>query len=333
MEFVEGKLKEEKWFGETVFPRTLLPFHRCEDGATTLSPSFPEREGGETRLAEAVRANRVWLDEQLSRHGAILFRGFDVRRAEDFQNVVEAFGWEEMDYGIGDATRSKVIDRVYSANEAPPEVLIDFHHEMSNRKEFPSKVIFFCMEPPREGGETSILPSHIIVEKMEEAMPEFVDKLGNVGAIMRLWNPKDYTTKKMFRRTWPQILQTEDKAEAEKRALMKLGCNSVKFLEDGRAEFEYGPLNPIRTFHGGRRAWFLTIVGYSGKPEDDMGLSFADGTPFPNEAFKTYKKIRDENNVNIRWEKGDILLLDNLAVQHARRPGKPPRIILASLCK
>ncbi|ERN19963.1 hypothetical protein AMTR_s00071p00129300 [Amborella trichopoda] len=64
-----------------------------------------------------------------------------------------------------------------------------------------------------------------------------------------------------------------------------------------------------------------------------MSLGFGDGVPFPDEAIKNYGKIRDENNVNIRWEKGDILLVDNLAVQHARRPGKPTRIILASLCK
>ncbi|ERN19965.1 hypothetical protein AMTR_s00071p00129830 [Amborella trichopoda] len=132
MEFVEGKLKEEKWFGGMVFPRTLLPSHGCEDGATTFSPSFHKHEGGETSLAEAVRANRVWLYEQLSRHCAILFRGFDVRCAEDFRSVVEAFGWEEMDYGNGDAPRTKVIDRVYTSNEAPPELLIDFHHESSN---------------------------------------------------------------------------------------------------------------------------------------------------------------------------------------------------------
>ncbi|KAL4183956.1 hypothetical protein AMTRI_Chr11g100910 [Amborella trichopoda] len=326
MEFVEGKVKEEKWFGEIVFPRTLLPSHGFEDGLST-----PSHEGGETRLAEAVRANRGWLDEQLSRHGAILFRGFDVHRAEDFGSVVEAFGWEEMVYEAGGAVRSKVADRVYTANESPPEKLIDFHHEMSYSKIFPSKIFFFCMEAPPEGGETSILLSHIIVEKMEEAMPEFVNKLGNVGAIIRVWTPKT-ASKKQFRRTWQQVLQTDDKNEAGKQALLKLACNSVEFLEDGGAELVFGPLNPIRTFQGGLRAWFFTIVGYTGKL-DDMSVCFGDGTPFPDEAFNTYKKIRDEINVNIRWQKGDILLLDNLAVQHARRPGKPPRVILASLCK
>ncbi|KAL4183954.1 hypothetical protein AMTRI_Chr11g100890 [Amborella trichopoda] len=297
MEFVEGKLKEEKWFGGMVFPRTLLPSHGCEDGATTFSPSFHKHEGGETSLAEAVRANRVWLYEQLSRHCAILFRGFDVRCAEDFRSVVEAFGWEEMDYGNGDAPRTKVIDRVYTSNEAPPELLIDFHHESSNREEFPSKIFFFCMEPPREGGETSIIPSHIIVEKMEEAMPEVVHKLGTVGAIILVRNPNDNASMKEFRRTWQQILETEDKVEAKKLA------------------------------------WFFTIVGYNGKLDDMSVVSFGDGTPFPDEAIKNYRKIRDENKVNIRWEKGDILLLDNHAAQHSRRPGKPPRIILASMCK
>ncbi|ERN19966.1 hypothetical protein AMTR_s00071p00130010 [Amborella trichopoda] len=72
------------------------------------------------------------------------------------------------------------------------------------------------MEPPREGGETSIIPSHIIVEKMEEAMPEVVHKLGTVGAIILVRNPNDNASMKEFRRTWQQILETEDKVEAKK---------------------------------------------------------------------------------------------------------------------
>ncbi|KAL4183953.1 hypothetical protein AMTRI_Chr11g100880 [Amborella trichopoda] len=303
MEFVEGKLKEEKWFGEMVFPRTLLPSHGCEDGATTLSSPFHKHEGEETRLAEAVRANRVWLDEQLSRHGAILFRGFDVRRAEDFRSVVEAFGWEEMDYGIGDETRSKVIDRIYTANEAPPDLLIDFHHEMS-----PSLSAKACMLACEK--QKSLLSLSALVDKRASRNSKYLLSFMSVSTVMASWNSSGLSF----------------------MALPKLGCNSVEFLEDGRAEFIYGPLNPIRTFQGGCRVWFSTIVGYTGKL-DDMSLGFGDGVPFPDEAIKNYRKIRDENNVNIRWEKGDILLVDNLAVQHARRPGKPTRIILASLCK
>ena len=36
--------------------------------------------------------------------------------------------------------------------------------------------------------------------------------------------------------------------------------------------------------------------------------------------------------VDIPWQKGDVMLLDNLRSMHARRPFTPPRRILAYLC-
>lgn len=114
------------------------------------------------------------------------------------------------------------------------------------------------------------------------------------------------------------------------RAKEKLNCNAVNFNEDGSAEFVYGPLNPIRNFEG-KRVWFNPISKYSTSDKDIT--TFGDGSSFPEESFEVYKRITEENNVDIKWEKGDVLLLDNLSVQHARRPGKPPRVILVSMCK
>jgi len=62
--------------------------------------------------------------------GALLFRGFPVISASDFNTVVEAFGWEEQPY-LGLASRTKIEGRVYTANEAPVHQPIKFHHEMA----------------------------------------------------------------------------------------------------------------------------------------------------------------------------------------------------------
>lgn len=104
----------------------------------------------------------------------------------------------------------------------------------------------------------------------------------------------------------------------------------MKFRGDGVGELVFGPMNPIRNY-GGKRVWFNTILGYS--PNDADDISFADGTKLPVAALETYKKISEENCVNIKWEKGDFMLVDNLLAQHARLPGKPPRQILVSICK
>ena len=58
-----------------------------------------------------------------------------------------------------------------------------------------------------------------------------------------------------------------------------------------------------------------------------------DGSGVPGEAVEALKAIMNEESVDVRWEEGDVLLLDNLVVQHARRISKPPRRVLVSLCK
>ncbi|KAJ4980610.1 hypothetical protein NE237_031447 [Protea cynaroides] len=316
MEFVEGKIEEEKVLGGLVFPKTLYP---PKDGFG--------REYGVSELVEMVREKQEWLSRLLQRHTAVLLRGFGIRSAEEFGKVVEAFGWEEMEYQ-GVTSRLKVADRVYSANEAPLHKLINFHHEMALIKQFPSKIFFFCAQPSPEGGETSIVPSHIIVDKMEKRVPEFVTNLSEMGCVIRRSLPKEIDDGAITSKTWKCFLQTEDKDVAKQRAQQRLPCCSINFNKDGSAELMYGPMNPVRVF-GERKVWFNSILGY----EEDFIFTFGDGSAFPSKALDTYRQILNENCVDIKWQKGDIMLLDNLCTQHARRPGKPPRVVLVSVCK
>ena len=108
-----------------------------------------------------------------------------------------------------------------------------------------------------------------------------------------------------------------------------LACNSVKFNDDGSADFIFGPMNPIREFNE-KRVMFQRILGYE-NDERDTFISFGDGQPLPLSCSQVIQKIYEDNCVDLPWEKGDVAVVDNLAVQHARRPGKPPRVVLVSL--
>lgn len=104
-----------------------------EDGSLfpmVLLPPSPHEHPSIGFLLNAIQHNRVWIDNQLKRVGALLFRGFPVRSASDFNSVVEAFGWEEHPY-LGLASRTRIEGRVYTANEAPLDQPIKFHHEMA----------------------------------------------------------------------------------------------------------------------------------------------------------------------------------------------------------
>lgn len=164
----QGRIAQQQILEDgTLFPMVLLPPSVAE------SPSI-------VSLVDSIQHNREWIDNHLKRAGALLFRGFPLRSASDFDAVVEAFGWEEHP-NLGLASRSRVEGRVYTANEAPLEQPIKFHHEMAMFDSFPTKLIFFCEIAPPEGGQTAIVLSTKITQRMEQKFPQLVKKTGGWG--------------------------------------------------------------------------------------------------------------------------------------------------------
>ena len=108
-------LPEQKSYEDgIVFPAVLSPI--------TNTHSF----------TEAIKAQKPWLESLLNERGVILFRGFPVTSALEFNDIVEAFAFPEAPYLGGRAPRTKVMGRVCTANEDPPENAIPFHHEMAS---------------------------------------------------------------------------------------------------------------------------------------------------------------------------------------------------------
>ncbi|KAI3521480.1 hypothetical protein L1887_10948 [Cichorium endivia] len=311
-----------------LFPAVLSPNHITVSTAIALGD-----------FGEAIRAHKPWVESSLKKSGAILFRGFPVTSPSDFNNVVEAFGYPELPYMGGRAARTKVIGRVYSANESPPEEAIPFHHEMAYIPDFPTKLFFFCDEEPGAGGETPIVLSHIIHDKMKEKHPEFVAKLEEHGLTYTDIAPDEDNSSTFTGRGWKSTFKTDDKKAAEERAA-KLG-GKLEWIGNA-AKVISAPMPAIRFDKESRRkTWFNSLATtYSGPAASKKfciggtSAEFGNGDPLPDDVIEDNFKILDEECVAIPWKKGDILLINNLMVLHGRRPLlKPPRRILASLCK
>lgn len=86
-------------------------------------------------------------------------------------------------------------------------------------KEVPSKIFFYCSQPSPEGGETSILPSQVVVDQMEERVPDFVSKISTTGFIHRISLAVEYDSDHAddVNEPWKWILDTQDLSEAERR--------------------------------------------------------------------------------------------------------------------
>ncbi|GAB2302741.1 hypothetical protein Dimus_036736 [Dionaea muscipula] len=324
--FSEVQVSHQRHYDGVVFPPILSP-----------NRDFPLKCGTDlSSFLEAIEAHKPWLESRLREAGAILFRGFPVGSASDFERVVEAFGFEEFPYVGGIGLRSKVLDRIVTASDAPPHLKIPFHHEMAHAIEFPSKLIFFCEVKPSSGGETPIALSHVIYQRMKERHPEFVQQLDDHGLVYSRFLVEDDDTSSAFGRGWKSMLATDDKTVAEQRAAEK--GMKLEWLEDG-VRTTMGPL-PATRFDRirQRQVWFNSMIGSYTGPSDTRNdptkcVMFGDGRYLPADIVYDCQKILEEESVAIPWEDGDVLLVDNWAVLHARRSFVPPRRVLASLCK
>ncbi len=122
----------------------------------------------------------AWLADQrgdllsdAERCGAVLFRGFPLRTAADFDRFVSAFGMAPFTYedSMSNAVRVNRTPRVFTANEAPPTAQIFFHHEMAQTPYYPKKLFFFCERPADSGGATPLCRSDILWERLTARAP------------------------------------------------------------------------------------------------------------------------------------------------------------------
>jgi hypothetical protein len=75
-------IEEEKLFDGFVFPFTYTPREVTE-------PS---------EIYDYIKANQSNIMENLLKHGAILFRGFNIKDAKEFNDFALTFGWEDLPY-------------------------------------------------------------------------------------------------------------------------------------------------------------------------------------------------------------------------------------------
>ncbi|KAJ6312476.1 hypothetical protein OIU77_014077 [Salix suchowensis] len=310
---------------------------RCEgqkvvDGETiplVLQPLQPNKSDTKSLLS-ALMQNKDWFEQVLIRNSAVLLRGFDVKNAEDFNDIIEAFGWDEMRY-TGAVVRTHVYKRVWTANEGPLSEFIHFHHEMVVIKESPEKVMFFCEIPPPEGGQTPLVPSFRVTERMLEEFPEAVEEFEAKGLKYTITALSTNDTSSIRGKGWEDALGTPDKAEAERRA--KAVGMDLEWLPGGGVKTTMAPRALTKVFDGrkGRRMWFNTVVGLHGK--ETSSATLADGTEIPETFVKRCEQIIEEESIQFKWEKGDVLFLDNMAVLHGRRTSLPPRKVLVAICK
>lgn len=289
-------------------------------------------------LAAWFEANRLLVQTLLLEHGALLFRGFDLRTAEDFQRLCETATPGLLPYQERSTPRSNVTSRVYTSTEYPPEHDIPMHNENAYSHTWPAKIWFFCRQPSPVGGETPLADSRAVYRAIDPAIARrFIDR-----QVMYVRNYREGLDL-----DWRTGFQTDDRARVE------------AYCRASGTEFEWVTPEHLRTRQvrqaithhpvTGDAVWFNqahlfhvsalpplvreSLLALHGEHDLPRNAYYGDGSPIEQSALDHIHEVYRATAIAFPWQSGDAVLVDNVLTAHGRRPFSGPRSILVAMAE
>lgn len=296
-----------------------------------ISPTYPGQP-----LLEAFGDLRADIETLVTRVGGVLLRGFDVPTVDDFQQFAAAFGHPLLSYEFASTPRSAVSSGIYTSTEYPAHQHIPLHNEQAYTREWPMKIWFHCVTASPEGGETPIADSRAIYRRMPAEIRERF-----APGILYVRNYGD------FDMPWQKVFNTEDRAEVEafcQRAGIRCEwkpdgdlrttqlCQSIEThpVTGEQVWFNQGHLFHVSNLQPEVRESLEELLD----PEDmPRNVFFADGSPIDDAIFDEIRSVLADETVMFPWQAGDVLMLDNMLVAHARTPFKGPRKVVVAMAE
>ncbi len=294
-------------------------------------------EASPAGLVAWIASERERLAAELLGHAGVLFRGFGFAGPASFQELCRAVDPGLLAYVGGESPRTAVTDRVYTSTEYPSHLEISLHNEMSYARDWPRHLFFFCEEPADEGGETQLADGRRILAALDRAVRERFAERG-VRYLRNLGDGRG------LGKSWQDTFETSDPAAVE--AHCRQADIAFEWTDFG---LRTSATRPAVVAHPetGERVWFSQVdqwhVSSRGEraeralrramAEDELPrhACYGDGSPIPSEDVEAVRRACREAEVVWRWERGDVLVLDNVLAAHGRKPFTGSRRILVAM--
>ena len=283
-------------------------------------------------LEQWVTGNNSFCQEAMKKHGAILFRNFNINSVEDFTSFVKSLGLHAQSYTNRTSPRYSVAENVYTTTTQPKSEIIHFHSENSYAQTPPDRLIFCCIIPPKTGGETPLADNRKVLRNIPTTLKS---KFATTGVLYKR------RVRDELGLGWKEIFQVESREEAEEQCRL----NGIQYNWTGDI-LELTWKGPAIINHPttGDEVWFnhafffnkysysedfLSIID----SDDDLPFStfYGDGSNISKEEYDQIKNAYEVSRVDFPWQKGDLLMVDNYTISHARNSYDGDRQILVSI--
>jgi alpha-ketoglutarate-dependent taurine dioxygenase len=284
-------------------------------------------------------SNRQWIQDRLLDYGAILFRGFDVGTVDRLSRFADSLTDEVVEYKERRSPRTLLGKKVYTSTIHPSDQEILFHNTTSFSHQWPLKVWFCCLRPPDSGGMTPIADCRRVLEHIDPTLREkFVDK-----GVMYVRN-----FHQGIGLPWQATFQTTDIEEVERYCRdAQIHCEWVF----GGSRLRTRQVRHAVATHPvtGACVWFNQAYHFhimnlplnvrqgllDTYAEEDLPRNayFGDGSRISTEELAEIGAAYEAERVAFEWQKGDVLMLDNMLAAHARTSYEGDRLIALMLAE
>ncbi len=308
-----------------------------------------------TDLRHHFRENKDAIKGKLETHGALLFRNFPIADAYAAEELILNLGIKMDNQYLGGLSPRKLLTNyTFSSTGAPAPYIISFHTEMCYLKERPHIIIFHCINQPQKYGETSLFDCE---QTFSLLAPSIQKKLCKYGICYRRYN-KSSKSFLNVNKSWKEAYHSNSVEEAEKICTL-LGldyrwtskgdliteiclpgvithhkshktCISMTIFNEWSASCDLKQFshrfNPLyRRF----LSWFIEYQW--GKKDTFMKTLWGNGEPLTKHETFSIIKTSWQCSTIFRWQRGDLLILNNILWGHGRMNVKQPRKIAAAL--
>lgn len=300
------------------------------DGRTLPAIVRPNADGVD--LTAWAEGNRAFIDAHLAAHGAMLFRGFDGADLPGLATFVKAASGDLLEYRERSSPRTHVADNIYTSTEHPAHQSIFLHNENSYAHTWPLKLFFLCSVAPRVGGETPIADCREIHRALDPAIRD-------TFARRRVMYVRNFSEDVGL--PWQTVFGTSDRDAVAATCrdagyeIQWKGRNGLRTTRVGQAVarhprtgeeswFNHATFFHVSTLEPDVRDALLEQYG-----EDDLpnNTYYGDGSVIEPSVLDHLRSTYASARVMLPWQQGDVMLLDNLLVAHAREPFEGPRRI------
>jgi len=297
-----------------------------------LIPWIIEPEGdAPADLCETLTRQREPLRADLSRHGALLLRGFGGTGAQVLGRVAAALGDGPMPYLDRAAHRTQIGERVYTAADYPPSHEIFLHNESTYAKQWPMLLFLHCIRPAARGGETPIADVRRVLARLSRSTVRSFAERGvryvrNFG-------------KGLFGPSWRDAFQTSDRAEVDAYC-RESGIEREWVSEEHLRTWQTRPAL-LRHPGTGEPVWFnhaatlhvstlaprvrRQVTKLFDEKDYPSNVYYGDGTAIEDDVLDEIRAAYAGEQVLFEWWAGDLLVVDNVLVAHGRKPFEGPR--------